>query len=228
MHVAMPIAVISIAVFSSRVVSSAPLPRQPSMDHRLVDLARAAHADFMGLAFESSFEHMSPVSPASEEPKVEEDDVQQVPLAKEEPFDFEPPVEENEPLAQEDLIEHMSPVSPASEEQEIPRNARVHRRPITQEELFGLRAEERVARSMATPWQSRGPPGPDEGGPSSWRGQQYRPGTGKWANRGGRQKEYYTWLYSGKAKGKAKDKGKGKEGKGKDKAKDKGKGNHGK
>jgi hypothetical protein len=224
----MPIAVISIAVFSSRVVSSAPLPRQPSMDHRLVDLARAAHADFMGLAFESSFEHMSPVSPASEEPKVEEDDVQQVPLAKEEPFDFEPPVEENEPLAQEDLIEHMSPVSPASEEQEIPRNARVHRRPITQEELFGLRAEERVARSMATPWQSRGPPGPDEGGPSSWRGQQYRPGTGKWANRGGRQKEYYTWLYSGKAKGKGKDKGKGKEGKGKDKAKDKGKGNHGK
>ena len=34
-------------------------------------------------------------------------------------------------------------------------------------------------------WQARGPPGPDAGGPSTWRGQNFRPNTQKWGNRGG-------------------------------------------
>lgn len=34
-----------------------------------------------------------------------------------------------------------------------------------------LRAEEEVAKALQLPWQVRGPPGPEEGGPQTWRGQ---------------------------------------------------------
>ena len=35
------------------------------------------------------------------------------------------------------------------------------------------------------------PPGPEHGGPSTWRGQNCRPGTGKYSNRGGNQRALY-------------------------------------
>ena len=33
------------------------------------------------------------------------------------------------------------------------------------------------------PWDMRGPPGPAEGGPPTWRGQKFRHNTGRWADR---------------------------------------------
>ena len=64
--------------------------------------------------------------------------------------------------------------------------------------------EEQCARLHGTPWQLRGPPGvetPDDGAPSTWRGQRYRPMSGKWANRGGANKGHFNWKYGyGKSK----------------------------
>ena len=48
------------------------------------------------------------------------------------------------------------------------------------------------------------------GGPQEWRGQRWRAGSGRFANRGGRYREYYAAKYGGKGTGK----GKGTEGKG--------------
>lgn len=58
-----------------------------------------------------------------------------------------------------------------------------------------MKAEERAARDQHLRWQDRGPPGPADGGPSTWRGQRFRPATQKWANRGGRWKDYYNYKY---------------------------------
>jgi len=69
------------------------------------------------------------------------------------------------------------------------------KREVTQDELLMLAAERDVATSNAIPWQQRGPPGPEEGGPSTWRGQQWREGSGRWANRGGANKNFYTEFY---------------------------------
>jgi hypothetical protein len=41
------------------------------------------------------------------------------------------------------------------------------------------------------PWDMRGPPGPQEGGPEMWRSQKYRPNTGRWANSGGKHRDKY-------------------------------------
>ena len=53
-------------------------------------------------------------------------------------------------------------------------------------DIVALRAEEKAATKHGLSWQERGPPGPEQGGPSVWRGQPYRPGSGKFAKRGGR------------------------------------------
>ena len=53
-------------------------------------------------------------------------------------------------------------------------------------DIVALRAEEKVAAKHGLSWQERGPPGPEQGGPSVWRGQPYRPGSNKFAKRGGR------------------------------------------
>ena len=121
-----------------------------------------------------------------------------------------------------------SPVTPNSDHDhavlEPPPGARVHKRRVDLGEWLSLQSERAAADVLKVPWQNRGPPGPDQGGPQTWRGQQYRPNTGKWANRGGKWKDWYAQYYSmGKGKGKtAKGKYKG----GKDKGK--GKDNHGK
>ena len=36
---------------------------------------------------------------------------------------------------------------------------------------------------------------PGDGAPETWRGQRYRPMSGKWANRGGRNRAYFDWKY---------------------------------
>jgi len=70
---------------------------------------------------------------------------------------------------------------------------------ISEEDLQELRHEELLARSHHISWQDRGPPGPNQGGPETWRGQRFREGTGKWANRGGQWREYYRGYYSAMA-----------------------------
>ena len=67
---------------------------------------------------------------------------------------------------------------------------------ITREQLRELRAEQFDAEENAVPWAERGPRGEDA--PEFWRGQTLRPGLfgGKmrYANRGGRHREYYAEL----------------------------------
>ena len=59
-------------------------------------------------------------------------------------------------------------------------------------ELLGYYAAERKAAEEAgVRWQERGPPGPAAGGPETWRGQSYRPNSGRWANRGGGNRDWY-------------------------------------
>ena len=48
-----------------------------------------------------------------------------------------------------------------------------------------------IADPRDLPWDVRGPPGPKDGGPATWKGQRYRSGTGRWANAGGRNKDKY-------------------------------------
>ena len=79
------------------------------------------------------------------------------------------------------------------------------RKQYSDDEILSLAAEAEVAKELGVPWKLRGPPPPTEGGPSTWRGQQYRHGSGRWGNRGGKYREYYKMLYSGKGKGKDKD-----------------------
>ena len=68
-------------------------------------------------------------------------------------------------------------------------------------QLVELRAEQAVANAMGLGWKERGPPGPEQGGPEEWRGQRYRASTGRWANRGGKWRDWYGGLYRARAKG---------------------------
>ena len=85
--------------------------------------------------------------------------------------------------------------------------ANKRKRVVSTEELIELQAERWAAETVGVKWQDRGPPGPDRGGASEWRGQQWRAGTNggkqRFANRGGANKEYYTELYKAKAAGPA-------------------------
>lgn len=96
-------------------------------------------------------------------------------------------------------------------------------------------AESQLAYEHRIRWQDRGPRG--DSAPSEWRGQKWRAGSQRYANRGGdpQRNAWYAAQAKAKAKGKSKgnskndDKGKGKskaadKGKGKSKAADKGKG----
>ena len=56
-----------------------------------------------------------------------------------------------------------------------------------------LKEEKAMAEDLGLRWQQRGPKA--EGRPERWRGQRYRPGTGKWANRGGKNREFFKQKY---------------------------------
>ena len=47
-----------------------------------------------------------------------------------------------------------------------------------------VRGEAAIAASIGVKWRHRGPLGPKEGGPSTWRQQEYREGSARWGNRG--------------------------------------------
>ena len=51
------------------------------------------------------------------------------------------------------------------------------------------------------PWDSRGPRGPQDGGPETWRGQRFRPNTGRWANAGGAHRDKYALYHAKKRLG---------------------------
>lgn len=74
-----------------------------------------------------------------------------------------------------------------------------HSRHYSEASIRAFRAERIAAESAGMHgWEGmRGPLGPQEGGPQTWRGQQYRPGSQRWANRGGRNREYFAWKYGG-------------------------------
>ena len=113
---------------------------------------------------------------------------------------------------------------PGTEEVEMPGTEEVEM-PEVQRNRMWLAAERAAAEALGVRWQDRGPPGPTEPSSETWRGQHWRPGSERWANRGGVNREWWAAYY--KAKGKSKGKGKSQEkgkGKGQSKGKDKGKG----
>jgi hypothetical protein len=58
-----------------------------------------------------------------------------------------------------------------------------------------LATESQVAYDLQVPWQERGPPGPNDGGPMLWRNQKYREQSGKWSTRGGKHKDYWNEVH---------------------------------
>ena len=62
-------------------------------------------------------------------------------------------------------------------------------------EMKRPRHEQEVAEVGNLRWQERGPvPKAGAERPGFWRGQAWRPGSERWSNRGGRNREYYQWL----------------------------------
>ena len=88
-----------------------------------------------------------------------------------------------------------------------------------EEYLIAMQAERVLAESFGLTWRERGPPGGPTPEMPTWRGQHWREGSGRWANRGGRNRDWYRAYYAGAHSTKGKDgNGKGHGGKGKGKA----------
>lgn len=73
--------------------------------------------------------------------------------------------------------------------------------PVTPELLAYYSAERQAAEAAGLKWQARGPPGPADGGPEEWRGQQWRPGSQRWSNRGGTHSQWYSHYHFLKRQG---------------------------
>ena len=78
-----------------------------------------------------------------------------------------------------------------------------------------LAAESAMAAVHGVGWRDRGPPGPKDGGPQTWRGGTYRPNAKRWAKRSGRHLDYYNSVYGRKGQKKSKGKGQSSASKGK-------------
>ena len=89
---------------------------------------------------------------------------------------------------------------------------------LSQADVLRLRQEAAAAKACGIPWQERGPVGPEDGGPTHWRGQQWRSGANngqaRWGNRGGKYREYYATMARMGMVGFVKGGDKGKGGKG--------------
>ena len=66
-------------------------------------------------------------------------------------------------------------------------------------EYEDIKTESEVAWKMELKWRERGPPGKKG---DTWRGQEFRESSGRYANRGGKAKDWYTAFYKAKAQGK--------------------------
>ena len=113
-------------------------------------------------------------------------------------------------LEREFFDEISSDEAPAAEQPASKGKRAVHRRDApTQEEAEELNSESVVAAELGIKWRKRGPQGPKDGGPLTWRGQSYRPRSGsdeggRWANRGGAHKHYWAVFYTATKSGKSK------------------------
>lgn len=67
------------------------------------------------------------------------------------------------------------------------------------QDLDELEAEAAAAREAGLRWQDRGPPPSETDG--TWRGQRFRPEAGRWGNRGGALKDWYSAFYRAKSAG---------------------------
>ena len=55
--------------------------------------------------------------------------------------------------------------------------------------------EQQVTFAYGRKMRDRGPAGPEECGSDTWRGQPWRENSQRWGSRGGKHREYYSWLY---------------------------------
>lgn len=69
----------------------------------------------------------------------------------------------------------------------------------TFDQYMDLKAEEAVAKELGLKWHQRGPP--VETTDFTWRGQAWRAGSERFANRGGRRRDWFVGYYKAKAKG---------------------------
>jgi hypothetical protein len=69
----------------------------------------------------------------------------------------------------------------------------------TPEQILELRGEAEAAHEGGVRWQDRGPPGGKKG--DIWRGQEYRESSQRYANRGGKCKDWYSGMYKAKKAG---------------------------
>ena len=156
-------------------------------------------------------EQVSPLSPEDEVPS---------PLSPED--ELPPPLPHSAPSTKPSCSPYLQQGEPSSSTphwQQAP-NTLGRSSGLTMEAVAILKEEEALARKCYIPWQERGPPGPEEGGPRFWRGQQWREGKNggqqRFSNRGGKYKEYYANLarigmVGGKGKAAGKSKGTGKD-----------------
>jgi hypothetical protein len=76
-----------------------------------------------------------------------------------------------------------------------PASSKRPRQTYTTSEVIEMQAESAVAAQLGLGWAERGPP-PSHG--PLWRNQEYRPGSERWANRGGAAAGWYTAFYKAK------------------------------
>lgn len=89
------------------------------------------------------------------------------------------------------------PSQPMPPPPQQPTKPKKEKKIYTDAEYFDIMAEAQVARDMNLKWRERGPPAPED--PSErWRGQSYRPGSGRWANRGGQTSWWFSEYYKNK------------------------------
>ena len=109
-----------------------------------------------------------------------------------------PELQEHEEWEQAELREHEEPEQAEQEEEEV-------LEPVEPEDpaerLVWLQAERQAAESMGIPWKLRGPPAPADPH-AKWRGQKFRDGSQRWANRGGKRKLEWAEYYKKKGAGK--------------------------
>ena len=58
---------------------------------------------------------------------------------------------------------------------------------IDWDSAMAIEIEKQITFHYGAKFKERGPPGPDDGGPQNWRGQQWREGSKRWGNRGGKK-----------------------------------------
>ena len=88
--------------------------------------------------------------------------------------------------------------SSAEEQKEKIEHRRYLREDSSKDWNWDLEEEQKAAAACNIPWDKRGPPGPDQNGPTKWRNQKFRQGSCRWANNGGRDKAKWKLFFQKK------------------------------